>query len=76
MAYCHTRGLAVMATDKERVHYLDSGEPPVRYSRQLHPMNTRERQGWMIVASLFAVMVIINGSGYGAQGVFFTPLLK
>jgi len=39
-------------------------------------MNTRERQGWMIVVSLFMVMVIINGSGYGAQGVFFTPLLK
>ena len=30
----------------------------------------------MIVVSLFMVMVIINGSGYGAQGVFFTPLLK
>jgi len=30
----------------------------------------------MIVTSLFLVMVIINGSGYGAQGVFFTPLLK
>jgi MFS family permease len=29
----------------------------------------------MIVVSLFLVMVIINGSGYGAQGVFFTPLL-
>jgi MFS family permease len=39
-------------------------------------MNTRQRQGWMIVISLFTVMVIINGSGYGAQGVFFTPLLK
>ena len=37
---------------------------------------TRERRGWMIVASLFLIMVIINGSGYGAQGVFFTPLLK
>jgi MFS family permease len=39
-------------------------------------MKTREQQGWMIVVSLFLVMVIINGSGYGAQGVFFTPLLK
>ncbi|HEY2107634.1 MAG TPA: MFS transporter [Candidatus Binataceae bacterium] len=39
-------------------------------------MRTREQQGWMIVVGLFLVMVIINGSGYGAQGVFFTPLLK
>ncbi len=30
----------------------------------------------MIVISLFLIMVVINGSGYGAQGVFFTPLLK
>jgi MFS family permease len=36
----------------------------------------RERRAWMIVVSLFLIMVIINGSGYGAQGVFFTPLLK
>jgi MFS family permease len=39
-------------------------------------MRARERQAWIIVISLFLVMVIINGSGYGAQGVFFTPLLK
>jgi MFS family permease len=39
-------------------------------------MKARERQAWMIVISLFLVMVVINGSGYGAQGVFFTPLLK
>ncbi len=39
-------------------------------------MVKREKQAWMIVISLFLVMVIINGSGYGAQGVFFTPLLR
>ncbi len=37
---------------------------------------TRERRAWMIVVSLFLILVIICGSGYGAQGVFFTPLLK
>jgi MFS transporter, OFA family, oxalate/formate antiporter len=39
-------------------------------------MSERDRQAWMIVVSLFLIMVIVNGSGYGAQGVFFTPLLK
>jgi MFS family permease len=42
----------------------------------LGSMTARERQAWNIVISLFLVMVIINGAGYGAQGVFFTPLLK
>jgi MFS family permease len=55
---------------------LDNAAPAVRYSPKLVPMGKREQQGWVIVVSLFTVMVIINGSGYGAQGVFFTPLLK
>ena len=39
-------------------------------------MTKRERQGWIIVASLFATLFLVFGSGYDTAGVFFTPLLK
>lgn len=38
-------------------------------------MTKRERQGWIIVASLFATLFLVFGSGYDTAGVFFTPLL-
>jgi MFS family permease len=39
-------------------------------------MTDRERQGWIIVASLFVVLVFIFGSGYNTGGLFFPYLLK
>jgi MFS family permease len=39
-------------------------------------MTQRERQGWIIVASLFVVLVFIFGSGYNTGGLFFPYLLK
>ena len=39
-------------------------------------MTQRERQGWLIVASLWVTLFIIFGGGYLTAGVFFTPLLK
>src|SRR5208282_1015288 len=39
-------------------------------------MTERERQGWIIVASLFVVLVFIFGSGYNTGGLFFAHLLK
>jgi MFS family permease len=38
-------------------------------------MTTRERQGWLIVASLFVTNLIIFGGGYNSAGVFFPPLI-
>jgi MFS family permease len=39
-------------------------------------MTERERQGWIIVASLFVVLVFVFGSGYNTGGLFFPQLLK
>jgi MFS family permease len=39
-------------------------------------MTERERQGWIIVASLFVVLVFVFGSGYNTGGLFFPHLLK
>jgi MFS family permease len=39
-------------------------------------MTDRERQGWIIVASLFVVLVFVFGSGYNTGGLFFPQLLK
>ncbi len=39
-------------------------------------MTQRERQGWIIVASLFVVLVFVFGSGYNTGGLFFPHLLK
>ena len=39
-------------------------------------MTQRERQGWIIVASLFVTLVFIFGSGYNTGGLFFPSLLK
>ena len=39
-------------------------------------MTQQERQGWIIVASLFATMVLIFGSGYGTIPLFVPTLVK
>src|SRR5712675_693413 len=39
-------------------------------------MTQRERQGWIIVASLFVILVLVFGSGYNTGGLFFPHLLK
>jgi MFS family permease len=39
-------------------------------------MTKRERRGWIIVASLFVILLLIFGSGYNTAGVFVTPLIK
>ena len=39
-------------------------------------MTKRERQGWIIVASLFATLLLIFGSGYNTGSVFIPPLVK
>ncbi|HZC46971.1 MAG TPA: MFS transporter, partial [Candidatus Acidoferrum sp.] len=39
-------------------------------------MTERERQGWIIVASLFVTLVFVFGSGYNTGGLFFPHLLK
>src|SRR3984893_2017245 len=39
-------------------------------------MTQRERQGWIIVASLFVTLVSVFGSGYNTGGLFFPHLLK
>src|SRR5260370_8475066 len=39
-------------------------------------MRERERQGWIIVASLFVTLVFVFGSGYNTGGLFFPHLLK
>jgi MFS family permease len=39
-------------------------------------MTQQERQGWLIVASLFAVLLLIFGSGYNTVAVFVPALLK
>src|SRR6266404_8058334 len=47
-----------------------------RAARWVFAMTQRERQGWLIVASLWVTLFIIFGGGYLTAGVFFTPLLK
>jgi MFS family permease len=44
--------------------------------RESKPMTNQERQGWLIVTSLFATNLIVFGGGYNTAGVFFPPLLK
>ncbi len=39
-------------------------------------MTARERQGWLIVASLFFTLFLVFGSGYDTGGLFFPQLLK
>jgi MFS family permease len=39
-------------------------------------MTRNERQGWVIVASLFVTLFLVFGGGFDTAGVFFTPLLK
>src|SRR5258708_7149434 len=39
-------------------------------------MTQRERQGWIIVASLFVALGLVFGSGYNTGGFFFPHLLK
>jgi MFS family permease len=39
-------------------------------------MTQRERQGWIIVASLFVTLSLVFGSGYNTGGLFFPHLLK
>ncbi|HUY27234.1 MAG TPA: MFS transporter [Candidatus Binataceae bacterium] len=39
-------------------------------------MTTRERQGWMIVASLFVTLFLVFGSGYNTGTLFFPQLVK
>ncbi|HYL60717.1 MAG TPA: MFS transporter [Candidatus Acidoferrales bacterium] len=39
-------------------------------------MTDRERQGWIIVASLFVTLLLIFGSGYNTGSVFIPPLIK
>ncbi len=39
-------------------------------------MTQRERQGWIIVASLFVTLVFVFGSGYNTGGLFFPHLLN
>lgn len=39
-------------------------------------MSDRDRQGWIIVASLFVVLLLVFGSGYNTGGLFFPHLLK
>jgi MFS family permease len=39
-------------------------------------MTKRERQGWIIVASLFATLLLVFGSGYNTGSVFVPPLIK
>ena len=39
-------------------------------------MTKRERQGWIIVASLFATLLLVFGSGYNTGSVFVPPLVK
>jgi hypothetical protein len=39
-------------------------------------MTQQERRGWLIVASLFVVLLLIAGSGANTFGVFVPALLK
>jgi len=39
-------------------------------------MTQQERRGWVIVASLFAVLLLIAGSGANTFGIFLPALLK
>ncbi len=39
-------------------------------------MTKQERQGWIIVSSLFVTLLLVFGGGYNTFGIFFTPLLK
>jgi hypothetical protein len=39
-------------------------------------MTQRERQGWLIVASLFITLLFTFGGGYDTVPVFIPPLIK
>lgn len=39
-------------------------------------MNTRDRQGWTIVATLFVTLFLVFGAGYNTSGLFFTQLVR
>src|SRR5215470_6734608 len=39
-------------------------------------MTGHERQGWIIVAGLFATLMLVFGAGYLTSGVFVTPLSR
>src|SRR5690349_19607761 len=38
-------------------------------------MTRAERDGWVVVGSLFATLFLVFGSGYNTAGVFVTPLI-
>src|SRR5215472_6672786 len=39
-------------------------------------MTQRDRQGWLIIASVVLVNFIVMGPSIGTIGIFFTPLIK
>jgi MFS family permease len=39
-------------------------------------MTHREKQGWIIVASLFVTLSLVFGGGYTTGGIFVSPLIK
>lgn len=39
-------------------------------------MTSRERQGWLVVLTMFLCLFFIVGSGFQTEGVFFTPLIR
>ncbi len=39
-------------------------------------MTARDRQGWILVASLFVTLFVVFGSGYNTSSLFFPQLLK
>lgn len=39
-------------------------------------MTKQERQGWLIVGTLFVTLLLIFGGGYDTTGVFLPPLIK
>ena len=39
-------------------------------------MTAQERQGWLIVATLFTVLLLVFGGGYNTVSVFVPALLR
>src|SRR3989442_8211485 len=39
-------------------------------------MTAQERQGWLVVGSLFVTLFLVFGSGYNTAGVFVIPLVN
>ncbi len=69
---------ALLGTNYKSVHWFFArgAERGQRRGSSRGHMTKQERQGWLIVGTLFVTLLLVFGGGYDSTGVFFPPLIK